>query len=226
MSFPASHAPFEHIAYIEFRWQQVFAIRVPLSLHLASVYFLGWLLPSVSRNPVGTPWRFEGFFSFTTWGGLMVKAIKDGAIKAFNDSNPSQDGIMFGYGGCWWRGRNLANQSKHMNSYWWWTKSWTRWYDTHHLQYFYLSQLLQDFFYSSSNCSTRNWGSLYQLVRGFFLININNGWSTLDFRANEKEILQCLLLTNLGVVHKKQLLAFQTLQPWKLTWRLEMEWFM
>ena len=30
----------------------------------------------------------------------MVKAIKDGAIKAFNDSNPSQDGIMFGYGGC------------------------------------------------------------------------------------------------------------------------------
>ena len=26
----------------------------------------------------------------------MVKAIKDGAIKAFNDSNPSQDGIMFG----------------------------------------------------------------------------------------------------------------------------------
>jgi len=39
-----------------------------------------------------------GFYVPYASGGLMVKAIKDGAIKDFNDSNPSQDGIMFGYG--------------------------------------------------------------------------------------------------------------------------------
>lgn len=146
----------------------------------------------------------------------MVKTIKDGAIKAFNDSNPSQDGTMFGYGGNWWKRRNLANQWKHTNKCWWWPESWNCWYDK--CATFYSTFIHPNWPRNSSiNGSTRKlFSSSYQLVSG-----VPSRHQNLDSRANEKENLHCVLLTNLPLVHKKQLLAFQTLQPWKL----EMEWF-